>query len=77
MLFQNSQGGLELKDPATQAFLKAKPKDGAFILNIGDMLQRFSNGMRLLEDLFEPRLTCCRLLRLLHLCCPYGICSRL
>ncbi|KAI1182703.1 oxidoreductase-like protein [Nemania serpens] len=43
MLFQNSQGGLELKDPATQAFLKAKPKDGAFILNIGDMLQRFSN----------------------------------
>ncbi|KAJ8133423.1 hypothetical protein O1611_g200 [Lasiodiplodia mahajangana] len=43
ILFQDQQGGLELKDPATQAFLRAEPKDGACILNIGDMLQRFSN----------------------------------
>ncbi|KAI1113734.1 oxidoreductase-like protein [Nemania sp. NC0429] len=43
MLFQDKQGGLELKDPVTQTFLRAKPRDGAFILNVGDMLQRFSN----------------------------------
>ncbi|KAI1171828.1 oxidoreductase-like protein [Nemania sp. FL0916] len=43
MLFQDSQGGLELKEPTGQTFLKAKPRDGAFLLNIGDMLQRFTN----------------------------------
>ncbi|KAI1146013.1 Clavaminate synthase-like protein [Nemania diffusa] len=43
ILFQDSQGGLELQDPSTETFLKAEPKDGACILNIGDMLQRFSN----------------------------------
>ncbi|KAI0490581.1 Clavaminate synthase-like protein [Xylaria cf. heliscus] len=42
MLFQDG-GGLELKDPVTQAFLKATPEDGALILNVGDMLQRASN----------------------------------
>lgn len=77
MLFQDKQGGLELKDPATQTFLRAKPKDGALILNVGDMLQRFSNGMRHLEYLFESRLTPCHPLRLLHIRCPHGICSRL
>ncbi|KAI8952291.1 hypothetical protein F4801DRAFT_577679 [Xylaria longipes] len=40
MLFQNERGGLELKDPVTQAFVKAKPQDGALIPNVGDMLQR-------------------------------------
>lgn len=45
ILFQDSQGGLELQDPSTETFLKAEPKDGACILNIGDMLQRFSNGL--------------------------------
>ncbi|KAI0106397.1 Clavaminate synthase-like protein [Nemania sp. FL0031] len=43
ILFQDHQGGLELKDPANQVFLRAEPQDGACILNIGDMLQRFSN----------------------------------
>ncbi|KAI1125912.1 oxidoreductase-like protein [Nemania abortiva] len=43
ILFQDRQGGLELKDPVTQTFIRAEPKDGACILNIGDMLQRFSN----------------------------------
>ncbi|KAI0459923.1 oxidoreductase-like protein [Xylaria acuta] len=44
MLFQDDRGGLELKDPVTQAFLKAKPQAGALILNVGDMLQRASNN---------------------------------
>lgn len=45
MLFQDDAGGLELKDPATGEFFSAKPEEGALVLNIGDMLQRFSNGM--------------------------------
>ncbi|KAI0403679.1 Clavaminate synthase-like protein [Xylaria palmicola] len=43
MLFQDSQGGLELKDPDTQAFIRAKPQDSALVLNVGDMLQRATN----------------------------------
>ncbi|KAI1371319.1 Clavaminate synthase-like protein [Hypoxylon crocopeplum] len=43
MLFQDERGGLELKDPKSQEFLHAKPEEGAFVLNIGDMLQRFTN----------------------------------
>ncbi|KAI0803806.1 oxidoreductase-like protein [Xylaria sp. FL0064] len=43
MLFQDDRGGLELKDPATKQYLRAEPEEGAFVINIGDMLQRFSN----------------------------------
>ncbi|KAI1322717.1 oxidoreductase-like protein [Xylariaceae sp. FL0255] len=43
LLFQDNGGGLELEDPHTSEFLGAKPQEGAFVLNIGDMLQRFSN----------------------------------
>ncbi|KAI0169216.1 Clavaminate synthase-like protein [Hypoxylon sp. FL1284] len=43
MLFQDDRGGLELKDPKSHEFLHAKPEEGAFVLNIGDMLQRFTN----------------------------------
>ncbi|KAI0538530.1 oxidoreductase-like protein [Xylaria digitata] len=43
ILFQDNRGGLELQDPATQRFLRAEPKEGAFVINIGDMLQRFTN----------------------------------
>lgn len=44
MLFQDDAGGLELKDPTTGEFFSAEPEEGALVLNIGDMLQRFSNG---------------------------------
>ncbi|KAK6064325.1 hypothetical protein SCUP515_11854 [Seiridium cupressi] len=37
------RGGLELKDPLTKQFMHAEPEDDAFILNIGDMLERFTN----------------------------------
>jgi isopenicillin N synthase-like dioxygenase len=44
MLFQDERGGLELQDPQTKEFLHAQPEDGALVLNVGDMLQRFTNG---------------------------------
>jgi isopenicillin N synthase-like dioxygenase len=47
MLFQDSRGGLELQDPRTKQYLHAEPEDGALVLNTGDMLQRFTNGMLL------------------------------
>lgn len=45
LLFQDSRGGLELKDAETGAYLHAEPEEDAFVVNVGDMLQRFSNGM--------------------------------
>ncbi|KAI1774101.1 Clavaminate synthase-like protein [Hypoxylon cercidicola] len=43
LLFQDDNGGLELKDPHSQAFLSAEPEEGALVLNIGDIFQRFTN----------------------------------
>ncbi|KAM7203849.1 hypothetical protein V8F20_003855 [Naviculisporaceae sp. PSN 640] len=43
ILFQDRNGGLELCDPHTQEFLQAEPEEGTLVLNIGDMLQRFTN----------------------------------
>lgn len=46
MLFQDDVGGLELEHPHHRGtFLAAKPIPGACVVNIGDMLQRFTNGM--------------------------------
>lgn len=44
MLFQDERGGLELKDAQTKEYLHAEPEEGSFVLNAGDMLQRFTNG---------------------------------
>lgn len=44
-LFQDSVGGLELQDPDTKQFVPSVPVKGACILNVGDMLMRFSNGV--------------------------------
>ncbi|KAM7223009.1 Clavaminate synthase-like protein [Rhypophila decipiens] len=43
LLFQDSNGGLELMDPKSKEFIHATPEKGALVLNIGDMLQRFTN----------------------------------
>ncbi|KAK4220664.1 hypothetical protein QBC38DRAFT_172271 [Podospora fimiseda] len=43
LLFQDAHGGLELLDPKSGDFLQAVPEEGALVLNIGDMLQRFTN----------------------------------
>ncbi len=45
MLLQSDQGGLELRDPHSKEFLHAAPEEGTLVLNIGDMLQRFTNGL--------------------------------
>ena len=45
MLFQDDCGGLEFEDPNHKgSFVPAMPIPGALALNIGDMLQRLSNG---------------------------------
>ena len=45
MLFQDDCGGLEFEDPTQPGlFVPAKPTPGSLLLNVGDMLQRFSNG---------------------------------
>ena len=50
MLFQDDCGGLEFEDPNyTGLFVPATPVPGTLALNVGDMLQRFSNG-----TLFQP-----------------------
>lgn len=36
---------MELKDAKTGKYLHAKPEKAAFVVNVGDMLQRFSNGL--------------------------------
>ncbi|KAK0633916.1 hypothetical protein B0T14DRAFT_467157 [Immersiella caudata] len=43
ILFQDQTGGLELRDPQTGDFIPADPEDGTLVLNIGDMLGRFTN----------------------------------
>ncbi|KAK6220870.1 hypothetical protein LQW54_001790 [Pestalotiopsis sp. IQ-011] len=43
LLFQDERGGLELQDPQTKDYLPAEPEDGSFVLNIGNMFQRFTN----------------------------------
>lgn len=46
MTFQDEAGGLEYLDPREQdeTYVPARPMRGACILNVGDMLQRYSNG---------------------------------
>lgn len=45
LLFQDECGGLEFEDPNhAGSFLPAIPVPGALTLNVGDMLQRLSNG---------------------------------
>lgn len=43
MLFQDECGGLEVQT-AEGEYVQAKPVEGAIIMNIGDMLMRWSNG---------------------------------
>jgi isopenicillin N synthase-like dioxygenase len=52
MLFQDEHGGLELQDPQTREYMSAEPEEGAFVLNVGDMLQRFTNGIYLSLHMF-------------------------
>jgi hypothetical protein len=74
MLFQNESGGLELRDPKTQDFLHAEPEEGALVLNIADVLQRFTNGItsfpRQQHGAYVTDIHRCRLF---HLCLSSGV----
>lgn len=45
MLFQDDCGGLEVENPHEPGqFICARPEKNAIVMNIGDLLQRWSNG---------------------------------
>lgn len=45
MLFQDDCGGLEVEDPRKEgSFVPATPVEGACVVNVGDLLMRWSNG---------------------------------
>jgi isopenicillin N synthase-like dioxygenase len=45
MLFQDDCGGLEVEEPHAQGkFVEATPISGACVVNVGDLLMRWSNG---------------------------------
>src|SRR5690242_981542 len=45
LLFQDEHGGLQFLDRASGEFIDAEPVEGVLYMNIGDMFQRFSNGI--------------------------------
>lgn len=44
LLFQDNCGGLEVRSP-TGAFVPATPIAGTIVVNAGDLLARWSNGL--------------------------------
>jgi isopenicillin N synthase-like dioxygenase len=45
LLFQDSVGGLEIESPPSSGhFIPAKPIPGTMLVNIGDLMERWSNG---------------------------------
>ncbi|KAF8646383.1 hypothetical protein AX16_007249 [Volvariella volvacea WC 439] len=45
LLFQDSVGGLEVKNPHTGEFIPATPIPGTIVINVGDLLARWSNDV--------------------------------
>lgn len=45
MLFQDDCGGLQVEDPNVPGkFVGVEPLEGALVMNVGDLLMRWSNG---------------------------------
>jgi isopenicillin N synthase-like dioxygenase len=45
LLFQDTTGGLEIEDPQTpESFRDVPPVPGAVLVNVGDLMERWSNG---------------------------------
>lgn len=48
LLFQDTCGGLEVETPGKKGeFFAADPIEGTLVMNIGDVLMRWSNGRRM------------------------------
>ncbi|KNZ77167.1 UPF0676 protein [Termitomyces sp. J132] len=45
LLFQDSVGGLEVQNPHTGNFVPATPIPGTIVINVGDLLARWSNDI--------------------------------
>ncbi|KAJ7498662.1 hypothetical protein FB451DRAFT_1016350 [Mycena latifolia] len=45
LLFQDSVGGLEAQNPHTGVFIPATPIPGTIVVNVGDLLARWSNNV--------------------------------
>lgn len=45
LLWQDGVGGLEVRDRGYGGWVVVEPVEGALVMNIGDVLQRWSNGM--------------------------------
>lgn len=45
ILAQDSSGGLQVRAPDGETWLDAPPRPGAFVLNVGDIGERWSNGV--------------------------------
>lgn len=55
LLFQDDCGGLEVEDVSSPgAFISAKPIKNAIVMNVGDLLQRWSNGSSI--EIYVPGL---------------------
>ena len=45
MLFQDDCGGLQVEDPSKPGeFIDVPPVPGSLVMNVGDLLMRWSNG---------------------------------
>jgi isopenicillin N synthase-like dioxygenase len=44
ILFQDSSGGLEVFDRESNTWIHAQPIPGTFVVNLGDLVERWSNG---------------------------------
>jgi isopenicillin N synthase-like dioxygenase len=61
MLFQDDCGGLEVEDTSRPGtFIPAAPARNSIIVNVGDLLQRWSNGMILPDVAVQYILIPCR-----------------
>src|SRR5438045_4631677 len=53
LLWQDNCGGLEVENPCVEGqFIAAEPVAGAVMVNVGDVMQRWSNGMVLFLNNF-------------------------
>lgn len=54
MLFQDDCGGLQVEDPNMPGrFVDVEPVEGALVMNVGDLLMRWSNGGKIMLPIFS------------------------